>query len=223
MSISLLVQEVIVRRNGHAPGGAVLNGVSMTLKRGEWIDIEGASGCGKSTLLETIAGFLPMDSGSLTLEGIPIAAISPPEWRTQVALVQQRPTPLPGTVRDNLLAGYRLAVRTGSAVIGDETLSDELESAGLGAIELDRTIEELSVGELARVALLRLLILAPKVILLDEPSANLDEASSEQLSQRLARYCAQGGAVVRVRHHAADQCADRLLRLDGGILREVTS
>ncbi len=164
-----------------------------------------------------------MESGTLALEGIPAETMSPPEWRTQVALVQQRPTPLPGTVRDNLTAGYRLAVRLGTVALDDTAMASELESVGLGTIDLEHSIEELSVGELARVALLRLLILGPKVVLLDEPGASLDEASSERLGERLACFCARGGAVVRVRHHTADNRADRLLRLDGGAVSEVIS
>ena len=83
---------------------------------------------------------------------------------------------------------------------------------------LDRDAARLSVGQQARVALVRTLLTHPRVLLLDEPDAALDELSAAAVSELTREFADKGGAVVRVRHHRSDDIADRRLRLAGGTL-----
>ncbi len=85
---------------------------------------------------------------------------------------------------------------------------------------LDRDAARLSVGQQARVALVRTLLTHPRVLLLDEPDAALDELSAAAVSDLTREFAEKGGAVVRVRHHRSDDIAHRRLRLAGGTLSE---
>ena len=196
----------------------ILDGVSLAVAGGEIVDIVGPSGSGKTTLLRALARLLPGATGALSLDGIPAEQISPSSWRAQVALLPQKPAIAEGDVRSNLLLPWTLRVRHGSARPDDAALEQALAGVGLDDIALDRDAARLSVGQVARVALLRVLLTEPRVLLLDEPDAALDEASSEAVATLTLNFAERGGAVVRVRHHRTDGLAARRLRLFGGRL-----
>ena len=147
----------------------------------------------------------------------PAETIPGPEWRAAVALLPQKPAIVEGTVRDNLLRPWSLKVRHGHAVPDDTALRAALDRVVLDAA-LDRDAARLSVGQQARVALVRTLLTHPRVLLLDEPDAALDELSASAVSELTREFADKGGAVVRVRHHRSDDIADRRLRLAGGTL-----
>lgn len=104
---------------------------------------------------------------------------------------------------------------------GPAALRAALDDVGLDDVGLERAPERLSVGQVARVALLRVLLTRPRVLLADEPDAALDDESAEQVSRMTEEFVATGGAVVRVRHLRLDERADRRLRLEAGRLVEV--
>jgi len=202
---------------GDAGDVRVLDGVSLSLDSGEVVDFVGPSGSGKSTLLRTLARLLPAATGSVSLEGLPAEEIVPQEWRNLVALLPQKPVLVVGTVRDNLLLPWSLHVRRHAAAPTDSALEDGLARLGVDAA-LDRDASRLSVGQVARVAFLRTLLTAPRVLLLDEPDAALDDISADAVAEMIASFAAAGGAVARVRHHRPDGIASRRLRLEGGAL-----
>ena len=199
----------------------ILDGTSFDLRAGEVLALCGPSGSGKTTLLRALARLLPAANGGLSLGGRSAADLPPAEWRTQVALLPQKPAIVCGTIRDNLLVPWRFKVRVHDTPPDDATLSKSLAEVGLSELSLDRDSARLSVGQEARVALLRVLLTRPAVLLLDEPDAALDEASSEAVRSTVARFAAEGGAVVRVRHRGDDGLASRRLLLSGGRLSEV--
>lgn len=201
---------------------AVLDGVDLALERGEVVDISGPSGSGKTTLLRALARMLPGVCGDLALEGTPASGLAAREWRACVALVPQQAVILPGTVRENLLVPWTLKVREGRTAPSDDELRQALDSVGLAEVALDRDAARLSVGQAARVGMVRVGLTRPLVLLLDEPDANLDEESAAQVSALTARFAEGGGGVVRVRHHRPDDIAARRLRLAGGHLSEVS-
>ena len=221
MSAALLeARELRFVRSGDAGPFAVLDGASLTLHRGEVVDISGPSGAGKTTLLRALALMQPGTTGEITLDGKTPDDVGPREWRTRVALSGQRPVMLAGDVRTNLLAPWTLKVRAGAARPGDDELRAALDQVGLADVALDREAVKLSVGQAARVALLRVVLTVPDVLLLDEPDAALDADSAAQVAVLTAQF-AKSGAVVRVRHQRPDALHTRRMRLTAGRLHGV--
>ncbi len=202
----------------------VLDGIDFSLEAGEVVDVAGPSGVGKTTLLRALARLLPGATGSLELAGLPAEEYIPAEWRSRVTLLPQRFALVPGTVRDNLLLPWRLKVRQERTPPPDDSaLAGALDSVGLASISLDRDVARLSVGQGARVALLRVLLTGPDVLLLDEPDANLDDVSAEMVAEATRTFAQGGGGVVRVRHQRIDGVAARRLHLAKGRLSEAST
>ena len=197
---------------------AVLDGVDLTLTAGTLAEIAGPSGAGKTTLLLALARLLPGVTGELALNGAPASGIDPEQWRTLVALLPQRPVLVPGSVADNLRLPWTLKVRHGEQMPSDGALVGALASVGLQGIAPDRDVSRLSVGQVARIALLRLMLARPHVLLLDEPDASLDDVSAAEVARLTAAFVAEGGSVVRVSHVRADAAASVRYHLAGGRL-----
>lgn len=223
MSQALLeARGLRVVRPGDTGPVTVLDGVDLALARGEVVDVAGPSGSGKTTLLRALALMLPGVAGELALEGVSAVSLGTRAWRTRVALLPQQAVIFPGCVRENLLVPWSLKIREGAPAPDDARLREALDAVGLAEVALDRDAARLSVGQAARVALVRVGLTRPQVLLLDEPDANLDEESAAQVAALTARFAEEGGGVVRVRHHRPDAIASRRLRLEGGSLEEVT-
>lgn len=218
----LEARDLSVSLPGDAGPVRVFQGVSFDVAPGEIVDVSGASGSGKTTLLRTLARLMPGATGSLAVDGQRADAMAPQRWRALVALLPQKPAILPGDLRTNLVLPWRLKVERDTAEPGSEALLSALDEVGLGGLPLDRDAARLSVGQQARVALLRVVLTGPRVLLLDEPDAALDPESSSALAQAFVRIAATGTAIVRVRHRESDGLAARRLVLtQGGRLMEV--
>jgi len=199
----------------------VLDQADFSVEAGEIVDVVGPSGSGKTTLLRALARLLPGAVGELSLEGTPSSEIDSREWRMRVALLPQIASLAGGTVRSNLLLPWSLKVRSEQSRPADRVLREALDGVGLEGIHLDRDAARLSVGQAARIALLRMTLTDPDVLLLDEPDANLDEDSTAQVAKMTAEFAERGKGVVRVRHHRSDSLASRRLRMQQGRLAEV--
>ena len=196
----------------------MLAGVSLGVAAGEIIDVAGPSGAGKSTLLHALARLLPGVSGELSLGGRPASDFSPQEWRSNVALLPQKPAMADGDVRHNLLLPWEMRIRRDEAPPAIDVLRRELVSLALGEVAPDRDVSRLSVGQQARIALLRVVLTSPRVLLLDEPDAALDSISAQAVAERLRVFASGGGAVIRVRHREDDGLASRRLTMRAGVL-----
>lgn len=189
----------VVRAGDDGPV-AVLDGVHFVLPSKALVEVTGPSGTGKTTFLLALARLLPGTVGDLFLEGRPALAIAPQRWRAKVALLPQRPALIAGTLAENLRLPWSLKVRAESQPPSDSELRAALESVGLGALALERDVARLSVGQAARVALERVMLTRPKVLLLDEPDASLDDISAAEVARATSAFVAGGGSVVRVSH-----------------------
>ncbi len=138
----------------------------------------GPSGAGKSTLLRLLNRLADPDSGTITHRGRNVCEYDVLELRREVALVPQLPALLPGTVAENITYGPRLAGR-------ECDVSEALTLAGLDDTFAGRSAGQLSVGEQQRVMLARALSLKPAALLLDEPTAALDELSRDAIERTL--------------------------------------
>lgn len=194
----------------------VVNQVDWQIARGEVHSLVGRSGCGKTTLLKLAAGLLLPDAGSVTLDG---QALRKPG--SQLGFVFQAPTLLEWrTVMDNVLLPVTLQRRPLPA---DRARADEL-LALMGLSGLGRRFPtELSGGQQSRVAIARALLLAPSLLLLDEPFAALDAITREELQDDFLRICRLAQTTVFFVTHDINEAvylADRVAVMADGKITE---
>lgn len=196
----------------------IVGNASFALEAGQVYDLVGPSGSGKSTLLCACARMAKVDAGDLYLEGTPASGFSPAAWRAAVCLVPQKAVLVPGTVRDNLLLPWSLAVRKGALQPKDARLRECLDAANMADVELSRDASQLSGGQVARVALLRAFVTEPRVLLLDEVDAALDAETSAAVSALTRALVGPAMTCLRIRHRAPDGLAAATFELRGGTL-----
>lgn len=164
---------------GRAPAQAVLRGVDLTVKTGEFVSFIGHSGCGKSTLLNIVGGLLEADSGEVLLDGQPVKGPGPDR-----AMVFQNYSLLP---RLSLLANVREAVkaaRPGRGARNDEAIEHYLRAVGLWE-HRDKRPAQVSGGMQQRTAVARAFAVSPRILLLDEPFGALDALTRARLQLQL--------------------------------------
>lgn len=210
MSLPLMRLEDILRRHANR---TVLDISRLDIHSGEILGISGHNGSGKSTLLRILALLEPSDAGTFLFDGQP-ATVNNLDLRRQVTLLLQTPYLLSRSVADNV--GYGLMVRGR----GDtERIAQALHAVGLDpTIFLQRRRHELSGGESQRVALAARLVLQPRVLLMDEPTASVDEESAVRIAVA-ARTSADSGSAVVIVSHDLDwlaPLADRRIVLRSG-------
>jgi putative ABC transport system ATP-binding protein len=176
----------------------------------------GPSGAGKSTLLRLLNRLADPDSGTITYRGRDVREYDVLELRREIALVPQLPALLPGTVVENIAYGPRLADR-------DCDVGEALALAGLEDTFASRPASQLSVGEQQRVMLARALALKPAVLLLDEPTAALDERSRDAVERTLIDLRDRlSVALIMVTHDPAQarRLSDRIVTLENGRIHQ---
>ena len=190
---------------------AVLRDVSLGVEAGACLGIGGPSGAGKSRLLRAIAD-LDVHEGRIRLAGRDQADFPPGEWRRRVGLLPAESRWWGTAVGEHFPADYP---RTGS---------DELAALNLEADVMQWPVSRLSSGEKQRLALLRLLANRPEVLLLDEPTANLDRRNAANVESLLLDYMASRPAALLWVSHSPGQLqrvASRRLWLEQGRLGEM--
>ncbi|MAK92206.1 MAG: thiol reductant ABC exporter subunit CydD [Oleibacter sp.] len=183
----------------HAP-------VSFTLHPGERLLLNGPSGSGKTTLLDTLAGLRLPAQGEICINGIAQTVFQRSGWFAQIGYMSQKPELLFASIRDNLTLGQSFT---------DEQLYTALKEAQIDELvkslprSLDYMISDsggyLSGGQAQRIALARVFLHKPALLLLDEPTANLDEDTAAAFIERLNHYAQQGGMLIMASHRLAEQ------------------
>ena len=179
----------------------VLDGVSLTVEKGERVSLHGPSGCGKSTLLHAVAGLIDVERGTIVMADRDITRM--PTHLRGVGLVFQDDRLFPHfTVGDNV--SYSLRVRGVDKKQRKSAADAWLERVGLAGFA-GRQVDSLSGGESKRVALARALAAEPSVVLLDEPLTGLDDALHDTLLADLRElFVSTGTTVVHVTHDRAE-------------------
>jgi iron complex transport system ATP-binding protein len=200
---------------------AVVRDVSFALESGRIIALLGPNGAGKTTLLKALNGALPASAGEIRLDGKPLSGFSRREIARRVAVIaQETETKFPVSVLEFVLAG-RFAH---GAAFGWETDRDRQIAADcLAACDLvdyeNRLMNRLSGGERQRVVLARALATEAAVLLLDEPTANLDlahQAMMFRLVRERCRSCASAAIVITHDLNLAAEFADEIVLLERG-------
>ena len=201
----------------YSNGDPVLDGVSLNIKAGEKIALVGASGGGKSTLIQVILGLYPPSKGQIFFNNIPVSEIGLETVRENIATVLQQPALFNDSIRNNL-------------TMGREIEEDRLWQA-LGNAQLKQTIQEqpqqldtivgrngirLSGGQRQRLAIARMILTNPKVVILDEATSALDTATEESLHQAMQAFLKGRTTLIIAHRLSAIKQADRAYVFDGG-------
>lgn len=185
----------------------------ISLQQGEFVFLTGESGCGKSTFLKLCNRTVLPRKGTFSFEGKEVSAYPVLEYRKQVVLAPQQVFLFPGSIEDSFLQYEDFSQR--------EKLSrDEMRrylSLCCADLPLQTDVTQLSGGERQRVFLAIFLSTEPKLLLLDEPTAALDEKTSKELLGNIKRYCKEKGITVLCVCHSkelVEQFADREIHLE---------
>jgi ABC-2 type transport system ATP-binding protein len=211
MTPAVAVRELRVRRGGTL----VLDGLSLEVAAGTVTGLLGPNGAGKTTLIRAIVGVQIVESGEVTVLGLPAGA---PDLRARVAYVTQAPSVyLDLTTRENL--EYFAAVLGASP----GRIDDAIEVVGLVRSE-KKLVGRLSGGQRARVSLATALLGAPDVLVLDEPTVGLDPVLRNELWETFGTLAATG-ATILVSSHVMDEaarCENLVLLRDGALVAQTT-
>ncbi|MFG2890266.1 thiol reductant ABC exporter subunit CydD [Streptomyces sp. NPDC048248] len=210
---ALAVEGLVVRHPGRR--GASLPATSFEVGEGETVALVGPSGAGKSTLLSVLLGFTTPSEGRALVDGRDIASLAPESWRQRIAWVPQHPHLFAGTIAENVRlarpdaddAAVRAALADAGALDFIDALPDgpatRLGDAGAG----------LSAGQRQRLALARAFLADRPILLLDEPTANLDGETEEAVVAAVRRLAVGRTVLLVVHRPALLAVADRTVRL----------
>jgi tungstate transport system ATP-binding protein len=175
---------------------------SLAIQTGRRYVLIGPSGAGKSTLLKAIATLQPISTGEISLFEEKIGKKNLVSLRKRMVYVAQHEALFSGDVEYNV--GLGLQFRKISKSERQRKISNILALLGLEGYE-KRNVESLSGGEIQRVALARGLVLEPELLLLDEPTANLDPYNVQMIEKAIIHYCEQNGATLMLATHNMNQ------------------
>ncbi|MBD8238609.1 ATP-binding cassette domain-containing protein [Pseudomonas fluorescens] len=221
MTDTPLIQTRALTRMDERRQVALLQPTDFILKRADRVSITGSSGSGKSVFLRALALLDTPSSGQVLWNNQPIANAQIPHYRSHISYLSQRPALLEGTVEDNLRFPFSLKTLR-QRQFDRNAVTTLLGHAGKAADFLSKNALDLSGGESQVVSLIRTLQLNPEVLLLDEPTAALDPASSRDVEALIDAWFAgdKARAYVWVSHdlEQAWRMSDIHLHMSAGVL-----
>jgi cobalt/nickel transport system ATP-binding protein len=203
-------------------GHQALYGVDLHVHRGERVALLGPNGAGKTTLVLHLNGILTAGAGSVAVSGLPVAKRNLAEVRRRVGVVFQDPDDqlFMGTVHDDVAFGPANLGVTGAAL--ERRVLEALDKVGMADF-VDRPPHHLSFGQRRRVAVATVLAMEPEILVLDEPSSNLDPASRRELAEILAGLDVTVLMVTHDLPYALQLCSRSVILSDGVIVADGTT
>lgn len=206
----------------YSSGQVVLNGISLDVRAGETIAFVGPSGAGKTTLCSLIPRFYETDNGSIEIDGIDIRNMTLASLRSQIGIVQQDVFLFGGTIRENIAYGrldapeqdILAAVTRARLDLLIDTLPD-----GMDTIIGERGVK-LSGGQKQRLAIARMFLKNPPILILDEATSALDTETEREIQQSLAELARDRTTLIIAHRLATIEHADRIVVLDRGRIVE---
>lgn len=198
---------------GYEPDSEILHNFSLDVQKGETVTLTGRTGIGKSTCFKLILGLYPLRKGKIEIFGIPVENLSDEDRKKTIGCVEQKFSPVEGTIRDQITLG--------DPSVGSEMIDKSLEITGLKDVVsqfpdgLDTLFKNgmLSQGQLQLLSIARAVVRNPKILLLDEITANLDSATETQIMKALAE-ASENRTVLSISHRLFEQTGGRQIEME---------
>lgn len=192
----------------------------LYIEKGKVISILGQSGSGKTSLIKLLNKMISKDSGEILYKNKNLEDYDPIDLRRSVLMLGQNPAIFQGTIKYNLEIGFKFQEKE---PISQKEMIEVLEKVGLKK-ELDQETDKLSGGEKQRLALARIILLDPEVLILDEPSSALDEKTADLVIKNTVNFAKEKNkSLIMVSHSKkiAEKYSDKIIFIkDGKILKE---
>ncbi|PKM79616.1 MAG: ABC transporter ATP-binding protein [Firmicutes bacterium HGW-Firmicutes-13] len=198
----------------------ILDIPELEIPSGKTICIVGESGGGKTTLIKLLNHLISCDTGEICYKGKNLKDLDPIELRREVVMLSQNPVIFPGTIKDNLLMGLQFSEKP---FVSDEELLRVLQTVKLNK-NLSAEASEMSGGEKQRLALARIILMDPEVLILDEPSSALDEDTENFIIDKVVSFIrAKKKTLIMVTHsrNLARTYGDITVTIDKGKVLKV--
>ncbi|WP_246283092.1 ABC transporter ATP-binding protein [Marinifaba aquimaris] len=205
----------------YQPDKPVLTNLSLTIEQGQHIAIVAASGGGKSTLVQLLLGLYQKQSGDILIQGIPIEQIGYQTIRENVATVMQHPMLFNDTVRENLQMGSEFSEQMLWQALAVAELADTIKALDKGLdTQVGRSGVKLSGGQKQRLAIARMVLTNPNVVILDEATSALDTETEAKVHANLKAFL-QGKTIITVAHRlSAIKQANQIYVIEKGAVTQ---
>ena len=205
----------------YADGQEVLKGVSLDIPAGQKIALVGASGGGKSTLVQVLLGLYPADQGEIQFDDVSVKEIGLPCVREHVATVLQQPALFNGTIRSNLMMGREFTDDELWQALDVAQLKSFVDEQELGLeTRVGRQGIRLSGGQRQRLAIARMVLSDPKVVILDEATSALDSETEYALHMALQEFLVGRTTIIVAHRLSAVKQADHVYVFEDGVICE---